>query len=277
MQVRIRPFSLALLLLVPASATAQSARDVLEDAAARYEERMEGIENYTVVHDVMGFEATAYHERREVDGRTVFVQAEIMGNEAAGRAPEGGAEMYRTIMDRASHEGMESVDGHETHLISVTDFSGEEMESWMGPPSDRGEWVPERMRMWIDAEQLVPRKMVMEGVVEEGGERHPVTFTAFMEDYREVEGMLHPFRMRIESEGMEAMMDMSEQDMAEMQESMRELQEQLESMPEAQRAMMERMMGGQLERMQEMMGSGAMNFTIEVKELRVNEGPPSGP
>jgi len=37
---------------------------------------------------------------------------------------------------------------------------------------------------------------------------------------------------------------------------------------------MERMMGGQLEHVQEMLSSGAMDIAVQVKDVRVNAGPP---
>jgi uncharacterized protein YhaN len=68
----------------------------------------------------------------------------------------------------------------------------------------------------------------------------------------------------------------SEEERAEIEQQMEQLQQQLESMPESQREMAEGMMGPQLEQMREMLSSGAMEMTLEVTELRVNEGPPGG-
>ncbi len=45
-------------------------------------------------------------------------------------------------------------------------------------------------------------------------------------------------------------------------------------MPESQRKMMESMVGGQIEKLEEMVNSGNLDFTLAVKELRVNSGPP---
>lgn len=59
-----------------------------------------------------------------------------------------------------------------------------------------------------------------------------------------------------------------------MKESMAEMRKQMESMSARQRKMMEQMMGGQLEKMEEMLTTGAMDFTVRVQEIRVNEGPP---
>jgi hypothetical protein len=48
----------------------------------------------------------------------------------------------------------------------------------------------------------------------------------------------------------------------------------MEQMSDQQRAMMEQMMKPQLEQMERMLQAGQMEFSMEVKELRVNTGPP---
>ena len=45
-------------------------------------------------------------------------------------------------------------------------------------------------------------------------------------------------------------------------------------MPEQQRQMAERMMSGQMERMETLLSQGTMDMTLQVTEVRVNEGPP---
>ena len=91
-----------------------------------------------------------------------------------------------------------------------------------------------------------------------------------MEDYREVDGLLLPYRTVIRLDGIEAMID------PEMQAQMEEMRKQLESMPEAQREMMERMMAGQMENLENMMNGEGMTIEVTVTEVRVNAGPPSG-
>jgi len=49
------------------------AYDILHQAMDRYYQRLEGVENYTIVQDLNGVETTLYLERRERDGTSVFV------------------------------------------------------------------------------------------------------------------------------------------------------------------------------------------------------------
>ena len=56
-----------------------------------------------------------------------------------------------------------------------------------------------------------------------------------------------------------------------------EAKQRMEEMSESQRQMLEGMLNEQMQKLEEAANSGTMEFTLEVSELRVNEGPPSGP
>ena len=116
--------------------------------------------------------------------------------------------------------------------------------------------------------------MIMDGVMERDGEKAPVKLDAYFEDYREIDGMLHPFVMRMNMSGLEGVSGMSEEDIAEARKNLDEMKKQLAEMPESQRAMVEKMMASQMENMEKMLNQGSMEVTINVKELRVNQGPP---
>lgn len=259
---------LALAAAGPAPASAQSAEEVVNDALERFEQRMEGVRTYTVVQTVMGFESSTTFERQTVDGHTVFVPRETEGSEAAAQAPQSYQAMLTELGDRATYEGTESVEGTECHLLSLEDFSGEAFSD-LSPPDAGGEWAPERLRFWIDRDELLPRKMTMEGTVTTEGRDQPVSITALFRDYREVEGVVHPYRTEIRTEGLTP--GMSPEERARMKESMKKMKEKMEQMPPEKRKMMEEMMGGRLDKMEQMMSSGAMDLTVEVEEIRVNE------
>lgn len=271
---RVRTAALPVFVLVPlvaaspVSATAQSAGEVVDEALERFEERMEGVRNYTVVQTVMGFESTTTFERRTVDGHAVFVPRETEGSEATDPTPQGYQTMLTELGRRATHDGTEPVDGRASHVLTLEDFSGDAFGD-LAPPEAEGEWSPDRLRFYVDRDELLPRKLVMEGTVTDEGRQRPVTLTALFRDYREVDGVVHPFRTEVRTEGLAPAM--SDEERAQMEASMAELKEKMEEMTPEQRQMMEEMMGGQLEKMEEMLGSGALDFTVEVQEIRVNE------
>lgn len=252
---------------------AQSAADVLRTAVEKHHARMEGVENYTVVQEAMGFETTTYLERTTVDGESVFLPRSSSGSEVGKRAPSNPYATLTELAERASLEGTEAVDGEECHVVSITDFSGVDL-SGFGMAGQDESWTPERMKMWIDTEEHYLRKMTAQGTAAMGGEPQPMSFTAHLMDYRTVKGVVHPFRTRVSIEGMGQ--QISRKDQEEARKSLEQLRERMAEMPPQQREMMKKMMGGQLERIEKMLASGAMDITVDVKEIRVNEGPPKG-
>jgi hypothetical protein len=259
-----------LLLAVPRPGSAQSAGEVIQAMTERYEDRMSGIEDYTVTQEAMGFPSTTYFERGE-DG--TFTMTSMAGSAGAQSMPAPGPELLKRVADVSTLEGVEDVGGRSAHVILIEDIEALSESGSFGPA---GTWEDASARMWIDEERLIPLQMRLQGTMTVNGRSGPVFSTIVFEDYREEQGLLHPFTTRMTTEGMAELMDISEEQMEEMRQGMAQLQEQMESMPAAQRGMMERMMGGQLERMREMMSSGAMNIVVQVTEVRVNAGPPRG-
>ncbi len=258
---------LAVFLALPSAVTAQSAKEILMTSFEEYEQRMEGIENYTVVQETMGFEAELTFVRTEDDeGRTVFV---LKGQEDAS---SGGMSnfyrMYPKIAERAELEGRESVDGEQCHVVAINDFSGLDLNQEMAI-GEQGSFVPKTGLLYVDTDDHLIRKMQMEGEITRDGQRSPMTAVTVLSDYRDVEGMLHPYLLNITATGLAA--GMSEEEMEETRKSLAEMEKNLEGMDDTQRAMVERMMGGQLDKMRKMLESGQFEITVVTKEVRVNE------
>ena len=262
-----RLLPLAVLLALPSGAIAQSAKKILMTSLEEYEQRMEGIENYTVVQETMGFETELTFVRTKDDeGRTVFV---LKGQEDAN---SGGMSnfyrMYPKIAERAELEGRESVDGEQCHVVAINDFSGLDLNQEMAM-GEQGSFVPKTGLLYVDTDDHLIRKMQMEGEITRDGQTSPMTAVTVLSDYRDVEGMLHPYLLNITATGLAA--GMSEEDAEEARKSLAEMEKNLEGMDDTQRAMVERMMGGQLDKMRKMLESGQFEITVVTKEVRVNE------
>ena len=262
-----RLLPLAVLLALPSGAIAQSAKKILMTSLEEYEQRMEGIENYTVVQETMGFETELTFVRTKDDeGRTVFV---LKGQEDAN---SGGMSnfyrMYPKIAERAELEGRESVDGEQCHVVAINDFSGLDLNQEMAM-GEQGSFVPKTGLLYVDTDDHLIRKMQMEGEITRDGQTSPMTAVTVLSDYRDVEGMLHPYLLNITATGLAA--GMSEEDAEEARKSLAEMEKNLEGMDDTQRAMVERMMGGQLEKLRKMLESGQFEITVVTKEVRVNE------
>jgi len=247
------------------SAAAQSAKEILMTSLEEYEGRMEGIENYTIVQETMGFETSITFVRTEVEGRTVFVPKGQEGASSAGMSTF--YRMYPKIAERAELEGKASVDGEQCHVV-VVDLSGLDLDQEMAM-GDRGDFIPKKGKLYVDTDDHLIRKMEMEGEITADGKTRPMTAVTVLSDYREVEGMLHPFQVHITATGLSA--GMSEEDAEEARKGLEEMERNLEGMDASQRAMVERMMGGQMEKLRKMLETGQFEITTITKEVRVNE------
>lgn len=258
---------LVALSLAPAVA-AQSAGDVLERAMERYADRVADVDNYTVVQEAMGFTATSYFVKKIVDGQPVF---ELQSQYGDGEPETGPGEFYNEfgkLVSRAQLEGTETVDGNRCHVVTVDDFSGLDFG---GDAGDR-EFTPRKGTFYLDSDDYVLRKMVMEGDMESEGQKQPVTMEALFEDYQEVESMLHPFRTTLTIHGMQGAI--SEDELQQARQALDEMEKRLDEMPESQRSMMEGMLKSQMEQLRNIVDSGQMQITMQVKDLKVNAGPP---
>jgi hypothetical protein len=271
------PTTFALIACVGSGVSAQSVSDIVEDMYDAYEQQVEGIDNYTLVQSVMGFESTSYFEKEIVDGRPVF---RMQGSSAAGSGfnfslggeDTGAGDVYMfgpDLIEHGRYEGREQIDGNSVHVIAIDDLSQLELAQQSTP--DDMDFQPRDGRLFIDAEMLIPRRMEFVGdAVTPDGETE-VTVTVDLLDIRSVDGLLVPHHTSMQISGLQAMID------PEMQEQLREMEQQLAALPAEQRQMMERMMGAQLEQLRQMMSGGgdAMSVEVNVTEVRVNSGPPS--
>jgi hypothetical protein len=261
---------------VPAVGQAQSAKDVINRMIAEYEKRAAGVRNYTIVQEAMGMPMTMYFEKETVNGRPVFRlrQTTVGGRTTPGGRGEDDFDLYADlprIVERAAYKGRETVDGQATDVVTIDDLKdlrfGRGMVPQQGP--QQGDFQPKRATVFVDTRLSVPRRVILEGTMRTQDRSADVTATVDMLDYREVQGMLHPFRTQVKMDGLGQAAD------PEMKKQYDEMKKQLAELPEAQRQAMEQMMKGRLEQIEKMMGAdGGMNVEVVVRDVRVNQGAP---
>jgi len=270
----------AFLAMLPAAAHGQSAGEIMRRAMDAQAARLAAVNDVTITQEVMGMAVGMYMEKRIIDGTPVLVPVSmIMGGRVTAlpqdeTAVDWSNPFQQTWAERARLEGTEQVDGHRVRVLVMDDFTGLDMP---GMPGEMGsaDLRLRSMRLSLDDDHLI-RKVEMDAQsVREDGSATPVEITMFMQDYREVDGYLHPFQTRTITKGVLGAVDV---DQEELRAQLEEMKKQLASMPEAQRAMMERMMGPQMESLQAMLSSdeGEMEMSITVTDLKVNAGPPRG-
>jgi hypothetical protein len=129
--------------------------------------------------------------------------------------------------------------------------------------------------MWVDAERFVPLSLVMQGDMRAEGETRPITIERDDMDYQSPPGcgkLYKPMRSVMRIGGM--MTPEQQQQMKEAQVQMAEFEKQMAQMPEAQRAMIMRQMGPQMESMKKMVSGGGFEVENKVVEMRCNTGIP---
>lgn len=265
--------ALAFLVLSAASAgMAQDAGSILQTALEKYEQRVAGIDDYTVTHTIMGQEVTSYLRKEMVNGHPVFVPPEE--DDANSQRQWDPYKAFPQLAARADVVGTETIDGVRAYALRVDDFEGLDI----GVPANvHGDFRPRSLTLWIDTDEHLLRRMDLEGDVVAKGEEGPLEMTARMLDYRTVEGMPHPFRTTIQVQGLMAAGGGSDEEAAQAREQLAELDRQMAQMPASQREMMEKMMGSQLEQLRTMVQSGALEMELVVTDLLVNTGPPESP
>lgn len=244
------------------------AGDLILTALERYRERMEGVDDFVVVQETAGIETRAFFEKRVIDGRPVF----FLDGEGADDEdhPADPYSVFPQLAERARLDGTELVDGEVCWLLHVDDLEGVDFPGVSSAQAPAFE--PRRTSLYLDQERLILRRMTLSGDFSRDTTVYPVTVDAQMQDYREVDGVLYPFRTVVSTEGLGAAISDDERRQAE--EALEQLKTRLEAMPESQRRMLENALGEQIQQLEAILGSGGTQLVSEVKELRVNGGRP---
>lgn len=182
------------------------------------------------------------------------------------------------LSERVSLVGTDEVGGRAAWILRAEDPAGLDVGG--------EDFAPTVITFSMDQDDYVILAVEMQGEIEMDGERRPTTIQVLMEDYREVGGMLQPFRTALSFEGLgQAIPDGEreeiERSLAEARAQFGELEAQLAQLPPQQRRMMEQQLqamggiSGLQETMERQMGAlGAGRMETVVTRMHVNEGPP---
>ncbi|MGD2046311.1 MAG: hypothetical protein PVJ80_01075 [Gemmatimonadota bacterium] len=269
--------STTLVALTAVGASAQSVSDIVDQMYDAYEAQAAGVDNYTLVQTAMGMASTMYFEKEMVDGHPVFVSqgGSAQGaNMNFGLGNQNGAmgDVYSIgpqLVEHATYEGRESIDGVSVHVLAIDDLSQLPVVQDAAP--NEMEFKAKNGKIYVDAELMVPRRIEFVGDATTPNGVHEVTIHIDQNDIRDVQGLLVPYHTTMQISGLQAMID------PEMRAQLEEMEQQLAALPPEQREMMERMMGDQLEQLRQMAAgdSDAMSVEVTVDDVRVNAGPPS--
>lgn len=250
------------------------AAEMLEQIRAHYERSIRAIDDYKIV---TGNFTTHYHKEYD-NGRPYFV-SKVETDSFWGSISAMGMHTTSPMVDldffspgvfehllmHSRYMGMERIDDLNTHVIFIDD-----MRVLMEAFDDMDEPIGS-LSLFFDDEHWVLRKMKFSAMAEiEEGDVRQIEPVMRMKDYRNIDGLMIPFRTTISVHGLSDYLSDAERE--EAMAALEELEQELEQMPAEQRNMLEQMMGGQLDQLRQMLADDMIEFVIEVKEVLVNVG-----
>ena len=267
--------------ITPLPLYAGDAQEIIDKVLEMDEERRKGVNRYIVEQEVMGQVSTITFERTTVtgpDGKPVetfrmVLPDDMLRPDAGGEAvmsqddfedmAQEGVYAIAAFSDSAELVGTENVDGREAHHLVADNLDRTRSIA------EGGEFALQTVNVWIDADEYVPLRMVMDGTMDTDGTPRPVTIETIERDYRKVPGsnMYEPYQqvMRLTGE----MADETKRQMEEAREQLAEFDRQLAEMPESQRQMMMNMMGEQIEMMRKMAAGDGIEIVTDVRSITV--------
>jgi hypothetical protein len=275
--------ALTLLLLigsfVPLPAFAADAQEIIDKVVALQEERREGVDRYIVEQEAMGYVSKITFERTTVtgpDGEPVDTFRMVLPDEMMqqGEDPVMSQDDFEDMAQEAVYSiaafsesaelvGTETVDGRKAYHLVAENL--ERTRSF----AENQEFTLQTINAWIDADEYVPLKLVMDGTMDTDGTPRPVTIETIERDYRTVPGsnMYEPYEqvMRLTGE----MADETKRQMEEARAQLEEFDKQMAEMPESQRNMMMNMMGEQIEMMRKMAAGDGIEIVTTVRSIIV--------
>lgn len=165
--------------------------------------------------------------------------------------------------------GSEEVANRPAYHLRVEDFAGVEL-----PESDL-ELEPTGASLWIDREQYVPLRLLVEGRATVDGSTEDITIEKISHAWNDDEGLFLAHEEIMSLGG--PMFIADEEQREQMQEALDQLDDmesQLQGLSESQRDMIMSRMAPQIAQLERMARGEPLTVVTNVVEVRVNEGPP---
>lgn len=240
------------------------AKEILETMQERYEESIKGIDDFITVKE----DQTTYHIKAWDNGRPYFkVRTEVERMDKAHSSANVSerdlfSDTFQKAKQRATYEGADEIDGNRVHVLYV-----DKLEDVIVAPESEG--TIEDVWLYVDTEMWVLRQMryAVEFTTDDGVTREVAPVIEFR-DYRDVEGMMIAYETATIVRGLA----LTDEERREAEQMIEEAEKQLEAMPEAQRHLVEQMMGDKVAEFRKMLEEDQYEAVTRVKEVKVNTG-----
>jgi hypothetical protein len=186
--------------------SAQSVSEVIEGMYAAVERQAANVQDYTLSQQAMGIDTYSYFEKELVDGHPVF---RLKMSDGAGFSFGLGGEdiglgdvfVYGPkFVEHGIYAGKEQLGNFTVHVIAVEGDAAAEIVPPRGP--DQVEYRPRAVRLYVDEQMMVPRRILLEGdaVIDAGPQ--PLSIQLDMQSILPIESMLVPFKTTLLIAGM---------------------------------------------------------------------------
>ena len=248
---------------------AQSAADILDRMIEEYSNSISGIETMMMVTRMEGFletdePDTSYYRKVTMEDGTDTMQLVTSATDAPSADYYNFKRNYDAIVENASYEGTENIDGRNAHVLFIEDVSAFYQDA-VGSVEQQQDGEPQSGRLYIDANDNVLLRMSFDMNFEE---EFSGSIDIDMKDYRVVDGINMPFLTEMRVQGISE--QFSAEELAEARQGMQELKEQLENASGMQRRIMERAIMPQIERFEKMLEEDGMTMRTITLAVETN-------
>jgi len=251
-------------------AHAQSAADILDRMIQEYSNSISGIETMMVITKMEGFletdePDTTYYRKVQMEDGSYTMQEVSSARETPSADYYNFKTNYDAIVNNASYEGTESIDGRNAHVLLIEDISALYNDAVAGVEQADESAEAQRGRLYIDASDYVLLRMSFEMQFDE---EFSGSIDMNMKDYRDVDGMKYPFLIEMVYDGISE--QFSAEELAEAQQGLREAREQIDNASGMQRRILERTLRGTIERLETMLEEGGMSMRMITQAVETN-------
>ncbi|MCC5942980.1 MAG: hypothetical protein JJU37_15660 [Balneolaceae bacterium] len=251
---------------------AQSPADILERMISEHSNSLSNVETMMVITTMEGLietdePDTTYYRKVTMDNGMLSMQPVTSASDVPSTNVHDFNTNFDALVENASYEGTETIDGYSTHVLLIEDISSLYRGATSGledtPVTQEGEAM--RGRLYIDSNNYVLRRMSFEM---QFSEEYTGSYDINFKDYRDVNGMPYSFLAEMVIDGISE--QFSAEDLAQARQGLQEAREQIDNASGMQRRILERTLRGTIDRLETMLEEGGMSMRLITHTVETN-------
>lgn len=259
-------------MLISSGVAAQNAADILDRMIAEYSNSLSGVETMMVVTTMEGLieseePDTTYYRKVTLDNGYTTMQPVQSSSETPSADYYNFQTNYDAIVENATYEGTETIDGRNAHVLLIDDITALYQGAVAGmeetPVKEEGEAM--RGHLYIDTNELVLLRMSFDMQFDE---EYTGTYDMNFKDYRNVDGINYSFLAEMVIDGISD--QFSAEELAEARKGLQEARQQIDNSSGMQRRILERTLSGTIERLEQMLEDGGMTMRLITLDVQTN-------